>query len=134
LIANYEECIACKNKPFTWSSLSAGNLSGITPTTTGATPTVGYNVPANPTENPREVVWENGAPINLATPQSTTISLYLPAASVLPCCDLQVKVCIKFSFTDTNCKLCEKIVCGTIKIVKAQEVDPKGGGKDDLFK
>ncbi len=134
LLVNYEECIACKNKPFTWSSLGAGNLAGIIPATTGASPTVGFNIPANPTENPREVVWENGAPINLSTPQAITINLYLPAASSLPCCDLQAKVCIKFSFTDTNCKLCEKIVCGTIKIVKSQEVDPKGGAKDDLFK
>jgi hypothetical protein len=134
LIANYEECIACKNRPFTWSSISAGNLAGITPSTTGAIPAFGFNVPANPTENPREIVWENGAPINLATPQTVGISLYLPAISAIPCCDLQVKVCIRFSFTDTDCKLCEKIVCETIKIVKLKEVDPKGGGNDDPVK
>lgn len=134
LIANYEECIACKNKPFTWSSLSAGNLAGITPTTTGATPTVGYNVPANPTENPREIVWENGAPINLSTPQPTTIYLYLPAASALPCCDLKAKVCIKFTFIDTECKLCEKIVCGTISISKAPGLDHAKTENDELFR
>jgi PKD repeat protein len=137
LISNYEECIACKNKPFTWSSLSAGNLAGITPTTTGATPAIGFNVPANPTENPREIVWENGSPINLSTPQPTTINLYLPAASALLCCELSAKVCIKFSFIDTNCKLCEKIVCGTVKISKGQavsdnkETDKQAKGKKE---
>ncbi len=137
LIANFEECIACKNKPFTWSSLSAGNLAGIIPFTTGATPLVGFNIPANPTENPREVVWENGSPINLSVPQPVTISLYLPAASVLPCCELKAKVCIKFSFIDTNCKLCEKVICGTILISKGEHpADPanKMADEDKLFK
>jgi hypothetical protein len=134
LSANYEECIPCKNKPFTFSSLSGGSLAGITPSTTGAMPSVGFNVPANPTENPREIVWENGAPISLSIPQSTTISLYLPAASALPCCDVQAKVCIKFSFTDTNCNLCEKIVCGTIKITNAKGMDKIESIDNELFK
>lgn len=133
LIANYEECIPCKNKPFTWSSLSAGLLTGIVPTTTGAMPTIGFNIPANPTENPREVVWQNGAPIYLNTPQNTSIQLYLPASSLLPCCSLKAKVCIKFTFKDTNCKVCEKIVCGTILISKGEKENNKEQ-ENELFK
>ncbi len=134
LIANFEECMACKNNPFTWSSISAANLAGISPVTTGATPTTGFNVPANPTENPREIVWESGSPINLSTPQPTTINLYLPAASALPCCELSAKVCIKFSFIDTNCKLCEKIYCTTLKINKEQGTDKMDAAHEELFK
>jgi hypothetical protein len=134
LIANYEECISCKNKPFTWSSISGSTLTGITPTTTGALPAVGFNVPANPTENPGEIVWENGAPIYLSTPQNTSIQLYLPAASGLPCCTIKVKVCIKFTFKDTDCKLCEKIVCGTIIISKDKESSHPNETENEPFK
>lgn len=134
LIANYEECIACKNKPFTWSSISGGIVAGIVPATTGASPTVGFNIPANPTENPREIVWANGSPINLATPQNVAIQLYLPVASALPCCELKAKVCIKFTFKDINCKLCEKIVCGTVLISKTGVNDQHKEQDSELFK
>lgn len=134
LISNFDECIPCKNNPFTWSSLGAGLLTGIIPTTTGATPTIGFNIPANPTENPREVVWQNGSPIYLNTPQNTTIQLYLPAASALSCCSLKAKVCIKFTFKDTNCKVCEKIVCGTIQISKGEKQNDKEQPENELFK
>lgn len=129
LSGNYEQCVSCKNKPFTWGSISGGTLAGITPTTTGATPPTGYNVPANPSDNPREIVWNNGSVINTGTPQNVTLYLYLPAASSIPCCDLSIDICVKISYKDTNCVVCEEVVCGTIVI-------KKNGGRDDnqLFK
>jgi PKD repeat protein len=111
LTANYNDCIDCSNLPFTWASLGATSLSGINPTTTGATPTVGYFVPSNRFGNPREVVWNNGMPIDLSSTQNIKLLIYLPPLSKIPCCALKAKVCVKFSFYDINCNLCEKVEC-----------------------
>lgn len=116
LTGSYEQCMGCKNKPFTWGSISGGNLTGITPTTTGATPPTGFVIPSNPTENPREIVWSNGSIINLSTPQTVPIGIYLPAASSIPCCKLSATICVKISFKDIDCRVCEKILCGKISI------------------
>jgi len=120
LISTNEECLSCKSKPFTWASISASTLAGIIPLTAGVSPSIGFNIPANPSDNPREVIWENGSPISLNAPQQVSINLYLPAASTLECCELKVKVCIRFTFTDTSCRQCEKIICETI-VLKAVE-------------
>ncbi len=111
LESNYEQCISCKNKPFTWASIGGGNLAGIPPLTTGATPAMGYNVLANPAENPREIVWSNGSPISLNPPQSIRLDFYLPAVSDISCCEIEAEICIKLTFKDIDCVVCEEIVC-----------------------
>ena len=116
LTANYNDCIDCTNKPFTWASLSATYLAGIQPSTSGVTPAVGYFVPSNIYGNPREVVWNNGSLIDLSSAQGTSMSFFLPPLSKIPCCALKAKVCVKFSFRDINCNLCEKVECFEIVI------------------
>jgi len=116
LTANYGKCIDCTNLPFTWASLSASIFDGIEPATSGVLPSVGYTVPSNSYCNPREVVWNNGATMDLSTPQSTKLSLFLPPLNGIPCCVLKAKVCLKFSFKDINCNLCEKDTCYEITL------------------
>jgi hypothetical protein len=112
LTANYGNCIDCANLPFTWASLSATTLAGITPVTTLPSSVTGYVVPSNIYGNPREVVWNNNnALIDLSSAQSTNLSFYLPPESEIPCCMLKAKICVKYSFYDINCNLCEIDTC-----------------------
>jgi hypothetical protein len=117
LTANYSNCIDCANLPFTWASLSATTLAGITPVTTLPSSVTGYVVPSNIYGNPREVVWENnGGLIDLSIPQSTNLSFYLPSESSIPCCGLKAKICVKYSLYDINCNLCEIVKCYEVAI------------------
>ncbi len=43
--------------------------------------------------------------------QSTIFRITLPKQSTLSCCDDTIKVCIKYSFTDVDCKTCDTIIC-----------------------
>lgn len=113
------DCISCRNYPFTWASImSAGNIGAIVPKITMYGGTVSsFNPAGNLYKNPREVIWNNGG-TPFAIPSSLSMQFLLPPASIIDCCDINAKVCVKFTFRDINCKECEAIICFDIKIKK----------------
>jgi len=73
-------------------------------------------------QNPREVVWTGNPPF--ALPNNINIQFLLPPASIIDCCELTAKICVKFTFRDKDCKECEVISCFTVVI------KPSGGHDD----
>lgn len=110
------ECVDCKNLPYSWGSIfNASDINtnaavadsitmGTNPPVTQFTPTL-----ANTHQNPRETIWENYSGFTI--PTSLNMQFVLPAPSVISCCTLYVKLCVKFTFRDLNCKECEVIKC-----------------------
>jgi hypothetical protein len=72
-------------------------------------------------QNPREVVWTSSSPF--ALPSNINLSFLLPPASIIECCELSAKICVKFTFRDINCKECEVIVCFTVIIKPGGETE-----------
>jgi hypothetical protein len=66
-------------------------------------------------QNPREVIWNNGGAA-FALPSAINLSFLLPPASIIDCCELTAKICVKFTFRDKDCKECEVIVCFSVVI------------------
>ena len=115
------DCIGCKSYPFTWASIyTAGTIGAMPPKITMYG---GMNVPNfNPSgvniyKNPREVIWNNGG-LPFVIPPSLNMTFLLPPASIIDCCDLTARICVKFTFRDINCKECEVIVCFNVTIKK----------------
>jgi PKD repeat protein len=128
LTDNYNrECLNCKSLPYSWASIyKAGNVGVILPKITMFGGTTVH--PFNPSgsgmyQNPREVIWSNNSPF--ALPNNLNIQFLLPPASIIDCCELTAKICVKFTFRDINCKECEVIVCFTV-IIKP------GGGNTNV--
>ena len=122
LTDNYSnECISCKNLPYTWGSIyNATNINtnaavadsitmGPNPPVTQFTPG-----PGNTYQNPRETIWGNYSGFTL--PGSLNVQFVLPHPSLIGCCTLYARICVKFTFRDRNCKECEVISCFTITI------------------
>ncbi|MEQ1675147.1 MAG: PKD domain-containing protein [Chitinophagaceae bacterium] len=118
LTSNFNnECLSCKTYPYAWASMyQPGNAGAIPPKITMYNSTAPSFNPAGigMYQNPREVVWNSTTPF--ALPSSLNLSFLLPAASVIDCCELSAKICVKFTFRDNNCKECEVIVCFTVII------------------
>ena len=49
-------------------------------------------------------------------PGSLNVQFVLPHPSLIGCCTLYARICVKFTFRDRNCKECEVISCFTITI------------------
>jgi PKD repeat protein len=119
--SNYnDECIACKTLPFLWASINSAASIGAVPALInlygGSTTTL-----FNPTgtavyQNPREVVWNNGGTFTIVSPIG--IKFFLPPPPVIDCCELKGKICVKFTFRDTNCNECEVITCFDVVVSK----------------
>ena len=115
-------CLKCVNLPFTWASIaSAGNI--------GAAPGLitmygGVGVPsfngnaAGAYQNPREVIWNNGAVISIPANTNIGLNFILPPPSPIDCCELKGKICVKFTFRDKDCRECEVIACFDFMIKK----------------
>ena len=127
LFSNFNnECLNCKSYPYTWASIyKAGNVGAITPQITMFNSFVSSFNPAGNGmyQNPREVSWTSGNPF--ALPNNINIQFLLPPASIIDCCDLTAKICVKFTFRDAECRECEVIACFTVVI------KPGGGGHND---
>jgi hypothetical protein len=114
---NYnKECMKCLNLPYTWASVqSATNLGtpSVPPKITMYNSTVH---PFNPTgagqyKNPREVVWNNGSTFIINNNSPVGMNFLLPPPPVIDCCEFKGRICVKFTFRDTQCKECEVITC-----------------------
>ena len=122
--SNYNnECLNCKAFPYAWASMyQPGNAGSIQPQITMFGSTVSAFNPsgAGMYQNPREVTWTSASPF--ALPPSLNLSFLLPSASIIDCCELTAKICVKFTFRDKDCRECVALVCFTV-IIK-----PGGGG------
>jgi hypothetical protein len=111
------ECLGCKSYPFTWASIyQAGSIGAMAPKITlfnSTTPS--FNPAGNGMyQNPREVTWNSTAPF--AVPNNINMQFLLPPASVIDCCELTAKICVKFTFRDKDCRECEVTSCFTVVI------------------
>lgn len=119
LSSNFKNECFCKTKPFTWASIfRAGNIGTATPKITMFNSTVH---PFNPSgaglyQNPREVVWNNGSTFNITAPIG--IAFWLPPVPTIDCCELNARICVKFTFRDDKCHECEKVICFNVVIKK----------------
>jgi hypothetical protein len=115
------ECISCKNSPYTWGSIYNAsdintNAAVADSITMGPNPPVTQFTPslANIHQNPRETIWGNYSGFTL--PSTLNMQFVLPHPSVIGCCTLYARTCVKFTFRDRNCKECEVISCFTVTI------------------
>lgn len=121
-----KECLTCESNASRYGTMSVPqNLMGggkdaiegmVYPTTPFVVTCVGC--PAGWRAFPSaEVTWgsQTGPGYNLTAgsggDQATTFSISLPKRSTLSCCDDTIKICIKYSFTDVDCKTCDTIIC-----------------------
>lgn len=118
---NYDNCAICVDNPALWGSLST-NLStiGNPPNnlnlerqmySNGGLPNMISN-----NEDIRELLWINPNGAMLTVGDSFTVQYLLPPASEIPCCVTTARICIKISWKDANCNLCEDYVCSDISI------------------
>jgi hypothetical protein len=80
-------------------------------------------VPGNTYQNPRETIWGNYSGFTL--PGTLNIQFVLPHPSLIGCCTLYARICVKFTFRDRNCKECEVISCIAVTIPPPS---PNNGG------
>ncbi len=66
----------------------------------------------------REIVWGNNSSsinLNSGVILGDVIYLLFPPSSTLKCCKPKFEFCIRYKFTDINCRTCETLVCYTIE-------------------
>ena len=119
LVSASPNCLNESNMPATWANIVSASLNGTPMALSGMVgPSSG-----TPAADYREAVYNTGIPL---PPSSATVKLLLslPAVTELQCCEVSAYFCVKFTFKDTQCRECVKMVCGTVKLV------PKKGHTD----
>jgi len=116
---NYESCGKCESDPALWGSLlnpfnsSVGGLQFL-PGSSGVN--VQGNLIAN-NQGVRELVWRNPNGAMLQQGTILPVMYLLPPVSDIPCCVTSVIICIKISWKDANCKVCETFGCSHIELI-----------------
>ncbi len=98
-----EACIGCNKDPKTF-----GNITGGTFGTWG----YGVNPLAGSITTHHTMSWfgTSGSTVNLSG-TDLNISISAPPVSPLDCCDDEIQFCIRYSFTDKECRTCSFVKC-----------------------
>ena len=140
-IVNFEtnssnkECLTCESNTGNYGKMTVPN----SPFGGGQDPIEGMTYPGNtitytclgcpPSWNTvmltHSVTWGSNSGIGYdlsdgAGDQSTQFFIHVPKKSTLSCCDDTIKVCVKYSFTDVDCKTCDTIIC--YKVINRQNI------------
>jgi hypothetical protein len=119
------ECLSCESNTGRYGSMtvpqnfSGGGKDAIEGMVYPTAPIVATCLGCPPNWNSlpsSEVTWgsNSGAGYNLIDnigDQTTSFTVFLPKKIKLSCCDDTIKICIKYSFTDVDCKTCDTIIC-----------------------
>ncbi|HYD22015.1 MAG TPA: hypothetical protein VEB40_11115 [Flavipsychrobacter sp.] len=114
---NNEACRECDKQPnnvyhfsgtntISWNSGSAINASSINSS---------QNFPS------KVIAWQCNNQGNL----DINLNIGLPALADLSCCSMVSTICIRYSFTDKNCKTCDVVVCYTVTRTPKETTDTK---------
>ncbi len=124
------ECLSCKNMPYSWGSIYNAsdintNVAVKDSVNMGTNPPQLQFVPSltNVHQNPRETIWSDYSGFTM--PSTLNMQFVLPHPSLISCCTLYVRICVKFTFRDRNCKECEVVSCFVVAI------PPVSGGIDN---
>jgi hypothetical protein len=102
-----EACFGCNKDAETFGNFTKGKFASW-----------GYGVfPLDGTNTTHHTLtWfsATGATVNLSG-QPISIQFTAPPISPLSCCDDQIDFCIRYSFTDADCRTCSYVKCYTVK-------------------
>ncbi len=121
LISSYENCISCNISPALLGSVfSSGNIG----TGTNILTTQPYPAPVSLQTNNNEIIWKNDNGAMLNAPDRISVMYILPQGSGIPCCADSAKICIRITYRDTNCGICEVHNCTTVPLRTNRESSP----------
>lgn len=75
---------------------------------------IGHLTDENNDNHGNQFVWDANDPqtgIDFSTAQNIKLKVKLPTASALDCCTSNYQVCVRYTYTDINCKTCTTMVC-----------------------
>ncbi len=102
-----EACIGCNKDPKTFGNISGGTFgtwdNGVNPLTGSIT-----------THHTMSWFGTSGSTTNLSG-SDLNISISTPPLSTLDCCDDEIQFCIRYSFTDKECRTCSFVKCYRMK-------------------
>jgi hypothetical protein len=112
-----KDCDVCVKDPKLFGNIVPGNNS--LPWTT-----IPANVPFTHLITWQDSVgkdWSSGVPVNFTIP--------LPPRSPIACCCDTIDYCIRYTFTDTACVVCDTVIC--YKTYNGKDCKETGGGQGD---
>lgn len=117
-------CAKCVTDSKVMGNFSGGTLGGFGAGSLASPPwATGYS---------REIDFSSVSGVDMNSGKPLTLNLELPPQSNLDCCADTIRLCIRFSFTDTACVTCDTVICR--KIVRTgSNITNNAGGKSTIL-
>lgn len=110
--ANKPECVSCTSQDNQMGLFSTvnPNLNSIAPANLWAVSVKD----SNGDKYANAIYWDaqdSASGVDFSAPRSIMLAVSLPAMSSLSCCESNIKICVRYTFTDIDCKTCDYLVC-----------------------
>ncbi|MDB5012439.1 MAG: hypothetical protein JWQ25_641 [Daejeonella sp.] len=120
---NNDQCLVCNKKDANWGNFTSGTLASTFPgMVNGAFP----SLPCCGGNSHHTIGWWINTPppysVNI-TNKNLKLNISLPPRSTLSCCPYIVNFCVRYTFTDAECRSCSIIKCYSYTLQP-----PSGGG------
>ena len=120
---NNDQCLVCNKKDANWGNFTSGTLAATFPgMVNGAFP----SLPCCGGNSHHTIGWWINTPppsiVNINN-KNLKLNISLPPRSTLSCCPYIVNFCVRYTFTDAECRSCSVIKCYSYTLQP-----PSGGG------
>lgn len=131
--SNFDECLICDKNAFNNVGINGDVFQQTSPfVMVDGQPTAPFSNTNHLNLNVGEVNWRSSQTFDFSTPVDLPIQLFLPNFSKIDCCKVKAKVCLRITFLNENCEVCERIVCFDSDVID-EEVSNCECQKSDSF-
>lgn len=121
--SNYDECLIADPYAFNNAGINGDDFQQISPIVyVNGQPTSPYDNSQHINFNTSEVTWKAPQPFNLSNAVDLPIQFFLPAFSKLECCKVSANICVRVTFINDECEICERIICFSTDKIDEEEV------------
>jgi hypothetical protein len=105
---NNDQCLLCNKNSNQWGNFLSGTIPATFPSmTNGLFPTI----PCCGGNSHHTIGWWTlGAALNISN-KNISLNITLPPRTTLSCCPYRINFCIRYTFTDAECRSCSIINC-----------------------
>lgn len=133
LESNYDECLIADKFAFNNVGISGTEFQQATPIIfVNGQATAPHNNTQHLNLNTSEINWQAPRTFDFANAANLPIQLFLPDFSKLECCKVSATICLRITFINDQCEVCERIVCFNTNIIDAEEVKCDCTNKGDF--
>lgn len=120
--SNYDECLIADAYAFNNVGVNGQEFQQVSPFVyVDGQATAPHDNTQHINLNTSEVIWKAPRSFDLSNAVDLPLQFFLPNFSKLECCKVRAKICVRVTFINDECEICERVICFSTDKIDEEE-------------